>query len=219
MFSPKCDDQRLENLRMAYERKNMNTDKEFFKNFIHENIDTEIECDDDGFIIEPFELDNKIRNCRFNSNGTLVRVNDEDDSFDLAENYKIPVQIEEFTLTDELRYGKFDDNENYIPLDSDDSEIEEEEEEENFDNENDGSIIFDKNVALESMRILISVMNRKESVSQVFMRFKDDPNEISILTTAASQLQFMGLDNIYMMKRKEILSHYNNLLHENQNEN
>ena len=203
------DNQRLENLKFGFDKKKVDTDQEIIENFLAENDEERLDCNDD-ITIEPYEMkDTSNLTCKFDQNGKLVLENNDDDQYDSIKNRVEQVKIERFSLENDIRHGIFDPNGNFIPVDE-----ESEEEEEEFEPSDDG-IVFDVNLALESMRFLLTVMNRHETVCQTFNRLNDNQDDIRNLTTAASQLQFMGMDNIYNMKRKEIGSHYNKLLNNN----
>ncbi|KAK8899783.1 hypothetical protein M9Y10_002105 [Tritrichomonas musculus] len=211
----KCEDKRLEALRLQYQKRKQPTDKEVIEDLTE--FDEEDPCQDnfqDSFLIEPFERKEEWHSAKFNADGHLAVQKNQDEGYDLLRDRVDKVIIDSFSLKKEIRHCKFDSNGNFIPLDEYD---EEEEEEEECDEEIENLIDFDPQMALSFLRFLISYMDHDEDVCQTFRKFKDDEQQIADLTTAASQLQFMGLENIYGMKRGELGRKYNQLMKETQN--
>lgn len=211
----KFDDKRFEAFYLAYQRRKQPTDKEVIDDLTEcpdENLNPE--CDQDEFVIEPFEMKEEWHDVRFNYDGQLVLLKDENEQPDVIRDRVEKVIIDPFSLTDEMKHCKFDPNGNFIPVENEDDN-EEDEEEEAGDTE-EKPIEFDRNIAIESLRFVISLMNGKDTVSQTFSNYSNEEQEETFndLTSAVFQLQFMGLENVYSMKRKDLGKEYNKLLAE-----
>lgn len=212
----KLDDKRFEAFYLEYQRRKQRTDKEVIQDLTEFSDDDSChEYDQDEFVIEPFEKKEEWHDIKFDKEGHLVlQKGEEEEEADLIRDRVEKVIIDPFSLTDEMKHCKFDPNGNFIPIEENN---EEEEEEEN--NEGENEIEFDIDIAIESLRYLILMMNHSETVSQAISRYEADQLKLNELTIHASQLQFMGLENIYKMKRKQIGKEYNQLLEKASEEN
>lgn len=125
----KCEDKRLEALRLQYQKRKQPTDKEVIEDLTE--FDEEDPCQDnfqDSFLIEPFERKEEWHSAKFNADGHLAVQKNQDEGYDLLRDRVDKVIIDSFSLKKEIRHCKFDSNGNFIPLDEYDEEEEEEEE-------------------------------------------------------------------------------------------
>lgn len=192
----RCDDERLESIRLAYHKKHQLTDKEIMEDLSDEQDESE-DLNSEDETKPDTEKTNEV-------------------AFD-GEHF-VPVKIEKFSIEEENKHGYFDPNGNYIPEDSSD-----EEESESEIGDLISVCEPDDESAINYMKCLLIHMNRKETVSQAFQRIIKDQDisdkEIILqdMTIAASYLQFMYeenncFENIYEMTEKQIGKIYNTFI-------
>ena len=101
-------------------------------------------------------------------------------------------QFEPFSIKEDIKNTHFDNEGNLIP------NLEEEDMEEDAEEE-DTLINFDKECALESLQYLIKVLDKNETISDAITRLycKGEDETGNDVTDYASNLMFMGMQNIY----------------------
>ena len=118
--------------------------------------------------------------------------------------------MEPFSIKEELKSMHFDKHGNLIPN-------LEEEEDGDFITESDENLITeDRDIALDSLRLLIQASKGKETVSDLITYYfkKDMIEEGNQLTDAACNLMFMGFSGIYNMNEKQMGKVYQRIFNE-----
>lgn len=200
------DDPRLEQLRLRALGKN-ETDIEIIENAIDDEDDDDQSNDkffqelDEAMIKQNQKIESELKDIHFYEQKSLTKT---------EENPPTNVEIIPFSLKEEMN-SSFDVNGNII--------VEDEEEPENENlldqimEDEEKLPEMDENLALQSFQILIENLDNNETIEDAIIKLgTNDNDKMELITDAATNLLFMGINRIYTMSRNDLIDRQNDLI-------